>query len=111
HRLVTGALFPFCSHLDGVEGANGSLEMFPRQVGVAQGHPDVFMPQEGLDGLEADAIHDQVTGKGMSEVMKAKVFDPCSTTGGLERAFDFIKTLARIPTKDVLGMQIPRQLP
>lgn len=54
------------------------------EVRIAHGHLDVGMPQQLLDRLQAGTPHDQVSGEGVAEVMKAKIVDSCLAAGGLK---------------------------
>lgn len=46
-----------------------------RQVGIAQGHFEIFVPQEFLHRHQIYTGHDQVRGEGIPQVMEDKALD------------------------------------
>jgi hypothetical protein len=57
---------------------------------LAQGHADVFVAEDMLQGLQVRLIHDQVTGEGVTEVMEPEIFDPRLATSCLDGRFHLI---------------------
>ena len=58
-----------------VNQGNGLVLLAGRQMRIAERHGHALVAQEVPDHGEIGPIHDQLTGKGMPEVMKAKIVD------------------------------------
>src|SRR5262245_7958027 len=54
------------------------------QVGIVQGHLNVFMPQEFLHGSEVSASHDEARGEGVTQGVRAARVDPSTLAGSAE---------------------------
>jgi hypothetical protein len=55
--------------------------VFGREVAISHCHPQILVPQEGLNGPRVGPSHYQMAGKGMSQVMEPEIFDSCPFTG------------------------------
>jgi hypothetical protein len=57
---------------------------------IAQGHADIFVAEKVLHGFQVYAVHHQLAGEGVAEVVEevveAEVFDAGFPTGGVEGA-------------------------
>jgi hypothetical protein len=53
-------------------------------MGIAEGHADIFVAKEVLNGFEVDAVHNQMAGEGVAEIVKAEICDTSVSTGGFE---------------------------
>ena len=54
----------------GVQSAHRRPFIIRREVGIPQGHLQVFVPQEFLHRHQVNARHDEVTGERMAEIME-----------------------------------------
>src|SRR5262245_23777234 len=54
----------------GVQSADRGPWIGRSEVGIAEGHLDVFVPQEFLDGHEVYPGHDKVRGEAVAQVME-----------------------------------------
>ena len=77
---------------------------------IAQHHADVFVAEQVLDGLQADAVHDQMAGEGVAQVMEAEVFDAGLATGRIEGMLHLVIGLALQIAKHIGRVQMARQM-
>ena len=68
--------------------------MLIRQVGVAEDHLQVGVPQDLLQVLEGAPPHHEVAGEGMPEIVEAEVLDADPLQGRLEPALDVLRAEA-----------------
>jgi hypothetical protein len=79
-------LFPFCSHLQIIEGGHRRFEGGRRQVRIALDHLRALVAQERPDDLQGLTTHSQATGKGVTEIMEAKGLDAGPFQSAMEGA-------------------------
>jgi hypothetical protein len=60
-----------------IQQADRFLLVLPAQMGVAVGHLGVLVSEQLLNVLNGGPLHDQMRGKGMPEVMKVEILNPC----------------------------------
>ena len=48
------------------------------------GDLDVAVAEEAADGLDADALHDEVAGELIAQIVDRDLWNPCSSAGALQ---------------------------
>jgi len=94
----------------GIKNLHSLSHVIRCEVCVLHCHTQVLMPKQLLDGAKVNALHDQVAGKGVSEVVEPHMIYACSLDRTTEVIVRLGKRLTARPAEHVGCVDTTRML-
>jgi hypothetical protein len=89
----------------GVQSGNRGALIIRREVGIAQGHFDIFVAKKFFDRDEVHPRHDEVGGEGMAEIMEDTPANPGCREGPAEPFPNIDQGMPGLAREDIVRIQ------